>query len=118
MHACMHACISLAAEHSRLVAEQSVERDDNLKQMKILEDEIRSLEREATELKDNDPDVVAKMTFDTDIRRRAANRWLDNIYEVRSWLMKKRGLSSREVGDHPMIMISYFLIAISLIMSR
>ena len=75
---------------------ESAGRDAQLKQLLSLKQEIAALEGQVEVLKENDPEEVARQTAIVDMCKMAANRWTDNLLELRSWLVKKKGLSSKE----------------------
>jgi len=75
---------------------ESAGRDAQLKQLLSLKQEIAALEGQVEVLKENDPEEVARQTATVDMCKMAANRWTDNLLELRSWLVKKKGMSSKE----------------------
>lgn len=75
---------------------ESASRDAQLKQLSSLKQEIAALEGQVEVLKENDPEEVARQTAIVDMCKTAANRWTDNLLELRSWLVKKKGMSSKE----------------------
>jgi len=75
---------------------ESAGRDAQLKQLLSLKQEIAALEGQVEVLKENDPEEVARQTAIVDMCKMAANRWTDNLLELRSWLVKKKGMSSKE----------------------
>ncbi len=47
--------------------------------------------------KDNDPVEIEKVTKEAQNNKRAADRWTDNIWALKSYLVKKKGMQSKEV---------------------
>lgn len=61
-----------------------------------LESEIEKLvvekkraQREIDTYRDNDPEVYDKMKSGADVAKKAANRWIENIFLLKSWLKTK-----------------------------
>lgn len=79
--------------------EDTPERDEKVRRLNAMRNERQALEVEAETLKDRDPEEVARLEADIGTCKDAADRWTDNIYEIKSWLMKKRGVSSKEAKE-------------------
>ena len=47
-------------------------------------------------LKENDPQVVADLEKELNFVKEAANRWTDNIFNCKSYLIKKRNMDKKE----------------------
>ncbi len=62
--------------------------------------QVNSLEAELDGLKERDPVEIAKFDASIETCRVGANRWTDNISAVRSFLVKKKGMSAKEVKDY------------------
>ena len=58
------------------------------------------MEAELDGLKERDPVEIAKFDAAIETCRVGANRWTDNISAVRSFLVKKKGMSAKEVGKY------------------
>lgn len=52
--------------------------------------------QELAKLKENDPAVIDELKKELRMTQEAANRWTDNIFTCKSYLTKKRGMSSKE----------------------
>jgi hypothetical protein len=78
---------------------QSEARSKQIALMQSLRIEITELEKKLEGLKENDPVEIAKQDAVTEMCRLSANRWADNTNEVKSWLIKKKGMSSKEAKD-------------------
>jgi len=79
--------------------EESDYRNERLQVFHSLKMEINELENQFESMKENDPAEVARRVSEVEACKSAANRWTDNILELRSWLVKKRGMSSKEAKD-------------------
>jgi len=53
-------------------------------------------EQELEGLKENDPAALADLEKEYKLVLEAANRWTDNIFECKSYLVKKRGMEKKE----------------------
>jgi DNA-binding transcriptional regulator YhcF (GntR family) len=53
-------------------------------------------EKELESLKENDPAALADLEKELKLVTNAANRWTDNIFECKSYLVKKRGKEKKE----------------------
>lgn len=79
--------------------EESDYRNERLQVFHSLKKEINDLEIQFESMKENDPAEVARRESEVEACKSAANRWTDNILELRSWLVKKKGMSSKEAKD-------------------
>ncbi|CAJ1949661.1 unnamed protein product [Cylindrotheca closterium] len=57
-----------------------------------------ALEQQLQALKENDPAALANLEKEYQLVRDAANRWTDNIFECKSYLVKKKGMDKKEVN--------------------
>lgn len=78
---------------------ESSDRDEQLKLLSSLKAEIAQLEGQVEVLKENDPEEVARQAAMVDMCKSAANRWTDNLHELQGWLVKKKGMSSKEAAS-------------------
>jgi len=62
--------------------------------------ELSALKIKATEelnaLKRNDPQAIADLEKELELVKNAANRWTDNIFACKDYLVKKRGMDKKE----------------------
>jgi hypothetical protein len=56
------------------------------------------IEKELESLKENDPAALADLEKECKLVTGAANRWTDNIFECKSYLIKKRGMDKKEAN--------------------
>ena len=59
--------------------------------------ERNEAEKELEKLKENDPRAIADLEEELKLVREAANRWTDNIFSCKDYLVKKRGMPKAEV---------------------
>jgi len=67
-----------------------------LKRLQDLQKEKEDREKELELLKENDPLVVEELRKELRMCRDSANRWTDNVFACKSYLVKKRGLAKKE----------------------
>ena len=68
-----------------------------LEQLQLLRAECSSLEAELAKNKANDPAELLRVTQEVDTLKAGAERWTDNVWAVKSYLVKKRGMAGKEV---------------------
>ena len=56
------------------------------------------LEAELEALKENDPSALADLEKELQLVTQAAHRWTDNIFECKSYLVKKRGIDKKQAN--------------------
>lgn len=56
------------------------------------------LEKELEKLKENDPAALADLEKELMFVKQSAHRWTDNIFECKSYLLKKRGMDRKDVN--------------------
>lgn len=57
-----------------------------------------ALEAELEALKENDPAALADLEKELQLVTQAAHRWTDNIFECKSYLVKKRGIDKKQAN--------------------
>jgi len=76
--------------------DENGERGAKLARLSELKREKESLEKELLKAKENDPQALADLEKELKFVVEGANRWTDNIFMCKSYLVKKRGMSSAE----------------------
>lgn len=67
-----------------------------LERLSELAKEKSKAEAEASILKENDPQALANLEKELQLVTQAAHRWTDNIFNAKSYLVKKRGMDKKE----------------------
>lgn len=67
-----------------------------LAKLSTLSQKKGALEEQLRSLKENDPAALANLEKELRLVRDAAHRWTDNIFECKSYLIKKRGMEKKE----------------------
>jgi len=84
------------ADAKRGREDEDGQRAKKIARLRELAEEKKSMEGELESLKENDPQVLADLKKELNLVTDAANRWTDNIFTCKSYLTKKRGMSSKE----------------------
>ena len=75
---------------------KKMKRSDKLKKLAELEKKKKEMSDELNKLKENDPQAMADLKHELKLCKEAANRWTDNIFECKSYLVKKRGIDKKQ----------------------
>lgn len=87
---------SKLADSKRGREDEGGERVTKLARLVELDKEKGGLDKELEGLKENDPQALADLEKELKLVTEAAHRWTDNIFTCKSYLTKKRGMSSKE----------------------
>jgi len=92
----------LESENKRLHAERNPteERKQKLQTLKQLQEKIVQFEEELKKHSDADPALLDAMEVDIKTSVEAANRWTDNIFDMRSYLVKKFNQDINALNKH------------------
>eukprot|EP01034_Spumella_vulgaris_P041453 gene41453-51329_t len=71
-------------------------RTSNLKKLDALKARESAVNAQLESLKFNDPAEVKKVKDQMEDNIQAVNRWTDNIWTIKSYLVKKKGMSGKE----------------------
>lgn len=82
-----------SAKRSRVDPDRSVK----LAELAALRQELSEIDSALESAKSNDPQQVEAIIAQARLNAEAANRWTDNIFAIKSYLTKKKGMSSKEV---------------------
>ena len=75
---------------------KSTGRAATLQRLAAIAKEKAEGEAEAATLKENDPQALADLEKELQLTTQAANRWTDNIFNCKSYLVKKRGMDKKD----------------------
>ena len=75
---------------------KSTGRAATLQRLEAIAKEKAEAEAEAANLKENDPQALADLEKELQLTTQAANRWTDNIFNCKSYLVKKRGMDKKD----------------------
>jgi hypothetical protein len=90
-------CSARLADSKRGREDDDGERPTKLLRLSKIAQERQALQQELETLKENDPQALADLEKELKLVTEAANRWTDNIFNCKSYLIKKRGMDKKEV---------------------
>uniref|UniRef100_H2ZBQ0 Meiotic nuclear division protein 1 homolog n=1 Tax=Ciona savignyi TaxID=51511 RepID=H2ZBQ0_CIOSA len=76
-------------EAAQSLRKASKERENLVEELTELQTKKAKLETEITKYKDCDPEVINELQKEATIAKEAANRWTDNIFNLKSWIKRK-----------------------------
>ena len=79
-------------------AAEGEDRKSKLQKLDTLAKETKAATEELAKLKENDPQALADLDHELKLVYQAAERWTDNIFNCKSYLTKKRSMSSKEAN--------------------
>mmetsp|Transcript_5004 Transcript_5004/g.19999 ORF Transcript_5004/g.19999 Transcript_5004/m.19999 type:complete len:206 (-) Transcript_5004:146-763(-) len=93
-----------ASTQQRIQAETATRQPSDGRKRKLAEyQELKTLhERQKAQeahLKENDPKVIAALEKSANDGRDAANRWTDNLWQIKSWLVKKKNVERKRADQ-------------------
>lgn len=75
------------------------QRPRKLAELRDLEQRDLELTKFLDDMKYNNPEEIAKIEKDIENCKTNANLWTDNIWMLKSFLVKKKGMNSKEVSN-------------------
>ena len=72
-------------------------RDTWMKELSDLRNEEALLDKQLDRLKVNDPEEILRVEKLAMSNKAAADRWTDNIWQIKSYMTKRKGMSGKEV---------------------
>jgi len=87
---------SRLADAKRGREDEDGERAAKLRRLGEIASSRRALVAELDTLKENDPQAMADLAKELKLVTEAAHRWTDNIFNCKSYLVKKRGMDRKE----------------------
>lgn len=70
-----------------------------MEKLKTLSEEEKHLDEQLEQYKANDPVVMKTYRQQCEMNKLGVDRWTDNIWQLKSYLTKKRGLQGKEVDQ-------------------
>jgi len=92
----------LASVEKNIKAAQAVRVDNDhrrqvLQELKQLTEEHEKAAIELESLKDNDPELLEKIASEIEESKEAANKWTDNLFQLKSWIKKKFPIDEKQI---------------------
>lgn len=84
------------ADAKRGREDEDGERAKKLQRLKDLAEERKKAEAELATLRENDPQALADLEKELQLVKAAANRWTDNIFTCKAYLVKKKNMGKKE----------------------
>jgi len=81
-------------EQARVGREETPERPTKIAKLEKLQQRNIEAKEQISKYADNDPEILDIIENDCKIAREAANRWTDNIWEVKKWCVNKHNMDS------------------------
>ncbi|CEG39552.1 Protein involved in meiotic recombination/predicted coiled-coil protein [Plasmopara halstedii] len=85
-------------EEQQALRSDSDERIQKLKRLEELKVKVESLRNTMQHLAENDPAILEDLECKVGIAKEGADRWTDNVFTLKSWVVKKRGVEGKEVN--------------------
>lgn len=92
---------------SERVHRSGSERKAKMTQLQQLLQEEKMINQRLEELKGNDPEEIERVERETKRCKVVADLWTDNIYAMKTYLTRKKGMNSKEVLLFPFILSLY-----------
>jgi len=83
---------------ARTGKEESVERSELMARLSALKEENSRVSAELAQYQDCDPDVLDGVKKVGDVALEAANRWTDNIFQVKNWCKSKFNIEGDQLN--------------------
>lgn len=77
---------------------KKMKRHEKLIMLQQIQNEKLQIQKDINSLKEYDPVVIANYEKEYDYVMKAANRWTDNIFNCKSYLMKKRNVDKKDAN--------------------
>ncbi|KAK8806687.1 hypothetical protein WA588_005490, partial [Blastocystis sp. NMH] len=105
LHECQSTLSSEKAQLDEAVAKAKESKPDSEQRIELLKqyEELKKKKEELTQqldtLKERDPETIRKLKDDIKQAVDGANRWTDNIWSMKSFLVRKQGISNKEADQ-------------------
>ncbi|GMF22731.1 unnamed protein product [Phytophthora lilii] len=74
------------------------ERVQKLRRLEEQKAKVQALRTKVQHLAENDPEVLEQLERKVRMAKEGSDRWTDNVYTLKSWVVKKRGVEGKEVA--------------------
>ncbi|KAH7484403.1 hypothetical protein KRP22_005572 [Phytophthora ramorum] len=76
---------------------ESEERVQKLRRLEEQKAKVQVLRTKVQHLAENDPEILEQLERKVRMAKEGSDRWTDNVYTLKSWVVKKRGVEGKEV---------------------
>ncbi|ETL91853.1 hypothetical protein L917_09686 [Phytophthora nicotianae] len=76
------------------------EQDERVQKLRRLEEQkakVNGLRTKVQHLAENDPAILEELERKVRMAKEGSDRWTDNVYTLKAWVVKKRGVEGKEV---------------------
>ncbi|KAG7391009.1 Meiotic nuclear division protein 1 [Phytophthora pseudosyringae] len=84
-------------EEQKALRSESDERVQKLRRLDEQKAKVKALRTKAQHLAENDPATLEELERKVRMAKEGSDRWTDNVYTLKSWVVKKRGVEGKEV---------------------
>ncbi|CAK4071144.1 unnamed protein product [Aphanomyces euteiches] len=86
-----------AVETQQSLRTESSDRVEKLNRLAQLKNQVEEMRAKLHVLSENDPDVMKKLEAKVKLAKEGVDRWTDNVFNLKSWVIKKNSAPSAEV---------------------
>ncbi|KAG2788334.1 hypothetical protein PC129_g886 [Phytophthora cactorum] len=84
-------------EEQTSLRSESDERVQKLRRLEEQKAKVKELRTKVQHLAENDPAILEELERKVRMAKEGSDRWTDNVYTLKSWVVKKRGVEGKEV---------------------
>ncbi|CAI5737222.1 unnamed protein product [Hyaloperonospora brassicae] len=84
-------------EEQKALRPESEERVRKLRRLDEQKATVQALRTKVQHLAENDPAILEKLEQSARVAKEGSDRWTDNVYTLKAWVVNKRGVEGREV---------------------
>ncbi|ETK85306.1 hypothetical protein, variant [Phytophthora nicotianae] len=84
-------------EEQKSLRSDSDERVQKLRRLEEQKAKVNALRTKVQHLAENDPAILEELERKVRMAKEGSDRWTDNVYTLKAWVVKKRGVEGKEV---------------------
>ncbi|KAG3121641.1 hypothetical protein PI124_g1586 [Phytophthora idaei] len=84
-------------EEQTSLRSESDERVQKLRRLEEQKAKVKELRTKVQHLAESDPTILEELERKVRMAKEGSDRWTDNVYTLKSWVVKKRGVEGKEV---------------------
>ncbi|CAI5701857.1 unnamed protein product [Peronospora effusa] len=89
--------VKKSIEEQKALRLESEERVLKLRRLEEQKAKVQALRTKVQHLAENDPAMLEELERKSCVAKEGSDRWTDNVYTLKSWVVNKRGVEGREV---------------------
>ncbi|RLN05658.1 hypothetical protein BBJ28_00004691 [Nothophytophthora sp. Chile5] len=90
--------VNQALVDDALVDCDKTERVEKLRHLTEQRAKVEALRSKVQHLAENDPEILDQLERKVRVAKEGADRWTDNVFTLKSWVVQKRGVAGSEVS--------------------